>query len=330
MGEPCLDGTPEAARMPHPVAQGRQHEFLETDHARYRIARQTEDNAAIFLTAEEQRMTGPHGDTPEVYAHLERFQCWPHMVVHADRGAAGNQQDIELQTATKVLLQLITIIAGDAEQHRFDTERLALGHQRVAVRVRNSVGVEWLLQPFQFIAGGQNGDARARIHRHLRRLDRRQQAHRTGRDFTACRQDDLPLCHAFATWADIVAATNRLVDLDAVSGQGLRVLDPDHRIGTRRHRRASHDPCGFPLTHMLVGQITGLDVIDHRQNGGETAQIGATQGITVHRRHIPGRQVTIGENIRRQHTPQRTFQRHGFHRSGLNMTQHDGLGVGYG
>ena len=79
--------------------------------------------------------------------------------MNANRRAAGNEQNVIGQSAAQIIGEFVSVIARDAEQNRLDAERLRLRHQRVAVRIGDLVRVERFVERFEFVAGGEEGDA---------------------------------------------------------------------------------------------------------------------------------------------------------------------------
>ena len=272
-------------------------------------------------------MPWAHFDAPEVHIDAQRLKRRPHMIVHADRRPAGNQQHVEQQPASQKLCELFRIVAGDAEQHRLDTQRLRLRHQRVTVRVGDLVGVERLVEAFEFVAGGQNGHTRPAVDRHLSAFDRRQNADHARRNFGPCAQHHLPVAHRFAEPANVIAGFDRATDFNPAIGQLLRVLDPDHGIGTDRHRRSGHDARTLAGEHRSRRPVAGLDVFDDGQGVWRAAEIGTAQRKTIHRRNIEGRLIAVGTNLFGQHPPQRVFEIDDLAIQGRHMLQNAVLRV---
>ena len=159
----ACDGGRRGGRQSGQPAQRRQQEQDRADQRRDRIARQTEHRHRAE-PAEQQRLSRPHGDLPEVQLQAARLQALDDQVVVADRGAAGGHQHVHAVHRIGHRGDRLARVGGDRQHDRLAAGGAHQGGERVRVGTDDAAGRDGLARHGDLVAGGEDGDARTAMH----------------------------------------------------------------------------------------------------------------------------------------------------------------------
>jgi hypothetical protein len=139
-------------------------------------------------------------------------------------------------------------------------------------------------------------------HIHLGDANGREQADVRRLQLYSGRQGDVAGSDVLAGRAHIGAAQRQRVDLHAFFVGGDTFLH-DHGVGALGHRRPGHDAHAFTWAHPAVERPAGQRGADEPQlQWRRIREVGAAQGVTVHRGVVMRRHVDRRADIACQHS----------------------------
>ncbi len=118
-----------------------------------------------------------------------------------------------------------------------------------------------------------------------------------------------PFLDVFALGSDIGCPRLRLEDSHGIRSV-FGIFHFHDGIGALWNRRAGHDADGLPRSHGMHRHLSCLHVLDHRQSHrlGDRMfllDVLPPDGESVHRRIVPGRIVSLCDDILAQYPPER-------------------------
>ncbi len=224
-------------------------------------------------------------------------------LAHRD-AAGGDDQVVMLRRAAQRLARRVQTIGHDAEIAHVATCGLQQAAQRVAVRVvdrpRRQVLRRHAAGHDEFVAGGEQRDARPAHDLQRGRADRCGEALRLRRQARAARQHRRAHAHVFAAAADPLTWLRHGVDAHAVVAHNLALLLHHDRVGACGHLGAGKD------ARCRAGQqrrtdMPRRDALRQRQHGAGRRHVGSAYCIAVHRRVVLRRHVDQRDHVLRQH-----------------------------
>jgi hypothetical protein len=225
-------------------------------------------------------------------------------VALTDRASTREHEHVFLQTlihrAREVVERVgdVAIRNGDAAVVRDDSRN------RELIDVVNLSRCERLARVDDFVPGRQNGDSRPRIH-----LDIARSKCGHGADAARCQpiagpQHVLAGLNIRALTANVLSRVDRCENSDPIT-VGIGLLDDDHRVGTRGHRRTGRNLDTFPGRERVRRDLACEELLDAAKDlrlrvRGAKRVFGADR-IAIHARARERRHVDIGHDVARQH-----------------------------
>ena len=189
--------------------------------------------------------------------------------------------------------EIVGAIASVAEQNRFAAGGFGLRGERDAVAVANLEWAGLLLHEDDFVAGGENRDARFHGAERLGGADLRGERYFGVANARARSENDLAAfalrCRAARCSGRDCAVRSKLT----LSPLRVRVLDHHDSVGAGRDARASHDLHAGPACEGRRGVVAGFDFAGAAQSRAGMRVVGA-DSVAVARRAIEGRVFAFG------------------------------------
>ncbi len=186
----------------------RAHQLIERDGRGNRVARQPAE-PAVGEAAKGERFARLDGEFPEAdFAKLlqQRFG----VVRFADGNAAGAQHQIGLAIGLLERgAQGVRVVADNAEVNHIAAERFKHQVHRETVGVIYLAFRQRLAGELEFIAGGENRDARLAHYLDFGNAERGEQRQFGGAQFLACLHHHRALTNIFAATADVLPRAHR-------------------------------------------------------------------------------------------------------------------------
>ncbi len=289
----------------HAVQQGRADESIERHHHRHRIARQAEQPGAVRTRAqlaESQRTARPHGDAPEHhFAHIRQGAAQVVGLTHA-HAARGDDHIGAFGRGAQRGFHCLRIVGHHAEVDDFAAQTFQHAPQGVAIAVVHAAGIERLADRAQLVSAGEEGHAQLAAHRDFGHAQRGHQAQIGRAQQLACGQGRLAARQVFASQAAVVAGPHQAGrENDLIAFDAAKLLR-HHGVAARGHHRAGHDAHGAARGRFAAEGMTGEPASGDRKHGvALRCEIGAAQGVAVHRRVVVGGHVDGRNDVLRQH-----------------------------
>ena len=227
------------------AGQRRQQEQDGADQGGHRVARHAEDRqASAPRPAEQQRLSGPHGDLPEVHHHAAALQALDDQVVVADRGAARGHQHVGAGDRIGDRGDRLARVGGDRQHGGQAAGGAHQRGQRVRVGGDDAAGRDRLARHGDLVTGGQDGDARAAMHAEPGVVGRGGEAHVACGDAAAGGHHGVAAGEVLAGAANVAAGLHRFVDPHGVAVTGGVLLQQDG-VGTLRDNAAGEQSHGL-------------------------------------------------------------------------------------
>ena len=248
------------------------------------------------------------------------------MIFLADGNAtAGQDQVVAGRRGAQRGARRLARIGHDAEVIDRAAQAFEQGTQGVAVGVVDAARLERLAGHRQLVAGGKQRHAQAAEHRQLRCADRSGDADMRGRQPRPGRQYLGAGGDVLAAAADPFAGLRQMIHGQQVALDGAEFLH-HHGIGAGRQRRPGENARRRARREHLA-DAAGGNALGHFQVRARGRDVGAAQGVAVHRGVVQRRHVERRVQRLRQHPPRRGLGRH---RLGLAQRLRAGQQTGQG
>ena len=308
-------------------SEGRPDEEIEADKTRGRIAGEPEDEAppapvGAREDAKPHRLPRLETDLVEDLLDATSPEGVGNEIEITRRDATGEEEDVSREPLRDRRPERLRPIDDRPEGHRLATER---GDGRGNHR---AVGIARLTKAGHRLGGNQL--APRREDRHARpRHDQDMRRPRLGRQADRCRRkqrtrrEHLGACpECTALQADMLPGAKLRIDQPndpsgMHAGRSLDgTLDRHDRIGSRRNRRAGHDPGTGAGADREARGIAGREIDDNVERYWRLArpsiakQIGRTDGEAIHHRPVPRWRIDVGDDRRDEPSPAPLLQPH--------------------
>ena len=204
--------------------------------------------------------------------------------------------------------RLVEVVPGDAEQHGLTSggQHLAVGSERIGVA--DLPGSQRLARQPELAAGGEDGDPRAAGDGDAVAAHRRQKADLGGAEEGAAGKKDVAHRDVLGGAPHVGARLHRLPH-DKHLAVLLGVLHLHHGVDPWRQRSAGHDLGGLTGADLPADPATGGYVHDDAELAATGLKLGATHGVTVHRRVVERRHGLGRDDRGRRGAPERLEER---------------------
>jgi glycosyltransferase involved in cell wall biosynthesis len=213
------------------------------------------------------------------------------------------------------------LVVGDGRKHvDVAPDGGERGRKQDAVRLVDLTRAEGRPGPAQLGPGCEHGDARTSPTR-----DPVEPRSRDGPDLRSAKapaasHNHIACPHVAATWANVVAKGNSIVDLHAVVMID-NILEGDDGICAVRHDASSCDPHRLPGPELAWSRHSRGDSRHDRQT---PRRVGRPDRETVHRRARKGGQIDHSPDVLRDNAAEKVGGRHHFRLKGLRPFEHAG------
>ena len=234
--------------LAHQLAQRGQHEDLEGDVGRHRVARQREDRDPVLADpAEALRLAGLHRDRAEPHA-LGRQRRLDHVVV-ALRDAAGGDDDVGAdQLVVQRLEERGRLVGDDADPVGDRAGAADRGGEQEGVAVVDRVVAELGARARAARSRSRGSRPAAAAGRStVARPTEASSPSRRGPRMAPCSTSRSPTATSSPAGRMCWCGSGAWLDPDGV-GAAVGPLVGHHRVGALRHRRAGHDLGGRART----------------------------------------------------------------------------------
>ena len=261
--------------------------------------------------SEHDRLARLNANAGEQKSSVERSQYLFDQIVLAHGNPAADQQQIALEAFAQQQRQFVGAIGRDRKNDGLTASGINLGGQRVAVGIANFVGAGRQVDVDQFVAGGQNGNARPAISRDLGASDGGGDSDDGMVHASPTRDHGGALSCFGAGGNNVLAGSHR-----AMHGHGgvfaLGIFDHHDGIGARWNGRARHDFGRLPgcnLGRALFYSGSGLDLGDTTQSSRRGRDVGSPHCKSVTGGAGERREIAVGAQIFCQHKTEGVKQR---------------------
>src|SRR5471032_1800766 len=268
---------------------------------------------------ERQRFSGFDGKLPQRQLTL-LAQGDAEKIRFAYRDTARGQAKVDILQLSQPGPGSGQIICEDARINHFTTQALQPAAQQHTITVVDLPRSQGLAGFDQFVPRGQDGYANPAYHLQLSTPQGGSQALFDRAQARTGAQDQLTDSGFLALWANVLARLQGLSEMYALIRLNLCVFLHLDTVGTRRHGRASKNPCagtGLQGQRCLAGKNL---LADHHRLA---SPVGQAQRIPVHGTVGPGWQIQRRDQIVSQYPPFGVRQRQTF-----TLTDRRGLGHG--
>ncbi len=190
-------------------------------------------------------------------------------------------------------LQLIRVIARDAEINRLGADLSTLRGDRVRVRRHDATAGGIAVGFDQLVAARQDRDARALMDGDVATTERCEHAERRGAESHAGIEHRLAGAHVFASAAQILSGHRGRCEPRARPVAHDVFLSHDG-VGARRNRRAGKDSRDLPRRERAIRRAACRHLERnrqrHRRRRADAGEIAAVHRVAVHRRDVERRQ----------------------------------------
>ena len=213
-------------------------------------------------------------------------------------------------------LQPRRVVGHQAEVDDLHPQALQRTEQAGAVAVVDAAWRQRLPRVAQLVAGRKQRHPQAAKDAQAVQAQRRRQAQVGRAQHPALRQRHPAARQVFAALAPVLAGAQHAGGNRHRVAVDLAQFDRHHRVQPGRHHRAGHDADALAAPHRAaVGRAGEHRVAGRAQDGRQGSgrfggQVGAVQGVAVHRRVVVCRHVDRRDHVGRQHPAKRRGDRH--------------------
>ena len=191
--------------------------------------------------AVDQWLAGAHGDLPEIQLQIAGGQGVLDQIVLAHAGAARGDEHVRTGGRVGGLCDGLAVVRRDGQDDGIAAAGAHQGGEGVGVGGDDAARRDGLAGQGDFVAGGEQHDARPAVHAHPRVVGGGDEADVTGVEAAAGGNKHVPDGEILAGAADVAAGYDSLVHPHLVAVGGGVFLQQDG-VRTVRHQAAREQP----------------------------------------------------------------------------------------